>query len=590
MKKNYDIGLFWRVINLARPYRKQFIGATVMAVLLAVLSPVRPYLIKVAVDDFILPGSSELLNELLMMTLILIGLLLLEAFVRYSFIFLTNWLGQSVIRNLRIRIYDHITNLRLKFFDKTPIGTSTTRTINDVETINDIFAQGVITIIADLLTILAIITVMFATNWQLSLVSLSVFPVLLLATYIFKEKVKVAFQGVRRALSNMNAFLQEHISGMKIVQIFSAEEEELNKFRQINHGYRKANVKAIWYYSIFFPVVEILTAAAIGLMVWYGANQVLADPTHTSLGTLIAFLMYLNMLFRPVRMLADKFNVIQMGLVAADRVFRILDTDDSIENSGDVKKKRINGNVKFEHVHFSYDNENYVLKDISFELNQGETLAVVGATGSGKTTTINLINRFYDIQKGHIYVDGRDIREYDLKNLRSHIGNVLQDVFLFSGTIMENITLRNRNMTKDDVVRAAKTCGIHEFIMRLPGNYDFDVKERGGTLSMGQRQLIAFIRTLVYDPSILILDEATSSIDRESEMLIQNAINKLVTNRTSIIIAHRLSTIRQADRILVFDKGEIKEQGTHDELLTNNGLYKRLHDMQFKKTEEVVGE
>lgn len=574
------MGLFWRVLSLARPYRWHFAGAALLAVLLAVLAPIRPMLIRVTVDDYILPADASLIGPLLQMTILLIALLLLESFMRYSFIFLSNWLGQTVIRNLRVKVFEHIVNLRLRFFDRTPIGTSTTRTINDVETINDIFSQGIITIVADLLTIFAIIGVMLYQNWRLTLVSLSVFPLLMIATWFFKEGVKKTYHNVRNALARMNAFLQEHISGMKVVQIFGAEDREFAKFRKINDQYRKANIKAIWYYSIFFPVVEILTAAAVGLVVWYGANQAIREMS--SIGTLIAFFMYLNMLFRPVRMLADKFNVLQMGLVAADRVFRILDKDDSPPNEGTICKERLQGNIRYEHVWFSYDDENYVLRDINFEMKQGETLAIVGATGSGKSSTISVLNRFYDIQKGRIYIDGIEQREYELHNLRSHIGLVLQDVFLFSGTIFENITLRNRNMSREEVIEAAKLCGIHDFIMRLPGNYDFNVQERGGTLSMGQRQLIAFVRTLVYNPSVLVLDEATSSIDRESEELIQHAIETLVSNRTSIIIAHRLSTIRHADKILVYDKGRIVEQGSHETLYALGGHYRKLHDMQFK--------
>ncbi len=575
------MGLLWRVLSLARPYRWQFFTSAFLAVLLAALSPIRPMLIRITVDRYILPADSGLIGPLINMTILLVALLLLESIVRYAFIFMSNWLGQSVIRNLRVRVFDHIVHLRLRYFDRTPIGTSTTRTINDVETINDIFSQGIIMIIADLLTIVAIIGVMLYQDWRLTLVSLSVFPLLILATWLFKEGVKKTFHNVRNALSRMNAFLQEHISGMKIVQIFGAEDREFKKFKEINEQYRKANIKAIWYYSIFFPVVEILTAAAIGLVVWYGANQVIREVS--SLGTLIAFLMYLNMLFRPVRMLADKFNVLQMGLVAAERVFRILDMKDYTPNTGKICKERLRGDVRFENVWFAYDDDNYVLRDIRFEMKQGETLAIVGATGSGKSSTISVLNRFYDIQKGHIYIDDIEQREYDLYNLRSHIGMVLQDVFLFSGTIYENITLRNRKMSREEVIAAAKLCGIHNFIMRLPGNYDFNVQERGSTLSMGQRQLIAFVRTLVYNPSILVLDEATSSIDRESEELIQNAIEKLVSNRTSIIIAHRLSTIRYANKILVYEDGRIVEQGSHEELYELGGAYRKLYDMQFKQ-------
>lgn len=585
MKFTFNTGLIGRVLKLAIPYKKEFIGSAMLAIVLAVLSPLRPYLIQVTIDSYIIvPGASNL-KWLFYMTAILIGILLFESVLRYFFIYLTSWLGQSIIKNLRLRVFNHITGLRLQYFDKTPVGTSTTRTINDVETINDIFSQGIITIIADLLTIVAIIVVMLITDWRLTLVSLSVFPLLLIATYIFKEGVKSTFQAVRNQVARMNAFLQEHISGMKIIQIFNAEKVELEKFKEINLSHRTANIRAIWYYSIFFPVVEVLTAAAIGLMVWYGANNVIKDVS--TLGILIAFILYLNMLFRPVRMLADKFNTLQMGLVASERVFRILDTKEKIENSGSFKPENFKGNIEFKNVWFAYNDEDYVLKDISFELKSGQTLAIVGATGSGKTSIINVINRFYEIQKGKILIDDIDISEYDIYALREKIGNVLQDVFLFSGTIYENITLRNRDMSRDDVEHAAKICGIHEFIINLPGGYDFNVMERGATLSVGQRQLISFIRTLVYNPGILILDEATSSIDRESEMLIQQAIEKLVTNRTSIIIAHRLSTIQHADKIMLMEKGEIKEMGTHEELMNLQQGYFKLYEMQMKKIAEA---
>jgi ATP-binding cassette, subfamily B, multidrug efflux pump len=582
LKKNKNKSILTRVMVLSKPYKGRFISTTILAIILALLAPTRPKIIQLTVDNYIIPANSNLLSDLLFMTMLLIGILLLESFFRYLFIFSANWLGQTIIQKLRTTVFNHITKMRLQYFDKTPIGTSTTRTINDVETINDIFSQGIITIIADLLTIIAIISIMFWEDWRLTLVTLSVFPVLLLSTYIFKEKVKKAFQIVRNQLAKMNAFLQEHISGMKVVQIFNSEEREMTKFKKINAEYTRANINTIWYYSIFFPVIEILTASSIGLMVWYGANSVIRD--ETSLGVLLAFIIYLNMLFRPVRMLADKFNTVQMGLVAANRVFSILDRKEVIENKGTYSPESIKGDIQFENVWFAYDNENYVLKDIKFELKHGQTVALVGATGSGKTSIINTMNRYYEIQKGNIRIDGVPISDYELSNLRSHIGNVLQDVFLFSGSILENITLRDGKIPLEKVIESAKICGIHDFIMKLPGGYHYNVMERGAMLSHGQRQLISFIRALIFDPAILILDEATSSIDRESEILIQNAIEKLISNRTSIVIAHRLSTIQNADLIIVMDNGEIKECGNHDKLIATNGFYKRLYDLQFSKS------
>lgn len=577
----FDWGLLKRILGLAKPYRVHFIVATVMAVLLAVLAPVRPALIQRAVDNHILqfdyPG-------LVNMVIILIAVLMTESLVRYGFTYITNWLGQHVIKDLRVRVFKHLINLKLQFFDKTPIGTATTRTVNDIETINNIFSQGIITILADLMTLAAIIIYMFYEDWRLALVSLATFPIMLWGTYIFKEKIKVAFQKVRTQVTRMNTFLQEHISGMRIVQIFNAEQKEMDKFNTINTDHKKAHIQSIWYYSLFFPFVEVILASALGLMVWYGAHQALRDPDIT-IGLLIAFILYLNMAFRPLRMLADKFNTLQMGIVASDRVFRVLDTHEHIKNEGTKKAGDLKGDIVFNHVWFAYNDEDYVLKDIDFHLKPGHTLALVGATGAGKSSIINILNRFYEINRGEILVDGHDFREYDLHSLRSNIGLVWQDVFLFSGSVMDNITLYNDAISKEQVVEAAKVVGAHDFIMRLPGGYDYKVMERGGTLSMGQRQLISFLRTLVYDPNILILDEATSSVDTESELLIQNAIEKLVSGRTSIIIAHRLSTIRHAEKIIVLDKGEIKEMGTHDELMEMNGYYKRLHDMQFKKTE-----
>jgi ATP-binding cassette subfamily B protein len=477
--------------------------------------------------------------------------------------------------------------LRLTYFDKTPIGTSTTRTINDIQTINDIFTQGLITIIADLLTLIAVLGIMLVTSWKLTLVCLTTLPFLMVASYIFKEKVKVSFQKVRAEISKMNAFLQERISGMRIVQIFNAEEQEKEKFRVINRRYTGANLKSILYYAIFFPVVEIISAASLGLMVWWGARGVISN--EVTLGALVAFPIYLEMLFRPIRMLADKFNTLQMGLVAAERVFNLLDKKETIPNKGTLMPTKIQGHLKFDQVSFAYNPGEMVLKNLTFEVKPGETLAIVGSTGSGKTTITNILNRFYEINAGRILIDNEPIESYEIFALRRRIAMVLQDVFLFSGTVYENITLRDSSITKEQVIEAAKMIGAHEFINRLPGGYDYKVMERGATLSMGQRQLISFVRALVFKPDILILDEATSSVDPETESIIQFAIEKLIDKRTSIIIAHRLSTIRHANNIMVLQKGEIIELGSHEELLKQpEGHYRKLYEMQFLEHSSTV--
>ncbi len=567
----------------ARPYRRIFIIAGVLAVVLAPLATLRPYLIQKMVDNHIFNYD---LSGLTQMAILLVGVLLLEATLQYFFIFSSNLLGQSVIRDLRVRVFEHITSLRLTYFDRTPIGTSTTRTINDIETINNVFSQGVITIVADLLTFFAVLGIMLITSWRLTLVCLTTMPFLIIASYVFKEKVKTAFQKVRTQIQRMNAYLQERISGMRIVQIFNAEANELNRFRKINREYTQANLDSILYYAVFYPVVEIISAASLGLMVWWGTRGVIIGGEVT-LGALVAFPIYLSMLFRPIRTIADKFNTLQMGLVAAERVFTLIDRDDRIENSGTVKAEKLQGDIVFEKVSFAYNARDYVLRDVSFQIKAGETLAIVGNTGSGKSTIINLLNRFYDIQKGEIRIDGLDIKEYEIHQYRSRLAMVLQDVFLFSGTVLENITLRDSSITREEVIEASKMIGAHQFIEKLPGGYDYKVMERGATLSMGQRQLISFVRALVFNPDILILDEATSSIDPETESAIQYAIETLIEKRTSIIIAHRLSTIRHADNILVLKKGEVKEFGTHDDLLRiEDGLYKRLYDMQFLEVAE----
>lgn len=582
-KNKIDFYLLGRVLRQARPYRRIFIIAGVLAVVLAPLATLRPYLIQKMVDNHIFNYD---LSGLTQMAILLVGVLLLEATLQYFFIFSSNLLGQSVIRDLRVRVFEHITSLRLTYFDRTPIGTSTTRTINDIETINNVFSQGVITIVADLLTFFAVLGIMLITSWRLTLVCLTTMPFLIIASYVFKEKVKTAFQKVRTQIQRMNAYLQERISGMRIVQIFNAEANELNRFRKINREYTQANLDSILYYAVFYPVVEIISAASLGLMVWWGTRGVIIGGEVT-LGALVAFPIYLSMLFRPIRTIADKFNTLQMGLVAAERVFTLIDRDDRIENSGTVKAEKLQGDIVFEKVSFAYNARDYVLRDVSFQIKAGETLAIVGNTGSGKSTIINLLNRFYDIQKGEIRIDGLDIKEYEIHQYRSRLAMVLQDVFLFSGTVLENITLRDSTITREEVIEASKMIGAHQFIEKLPGGYDYKVMERGATLSMGQRQLISFVRALVFNPDILILDEATSSIDPETESAIQYAIETLIEKRTSIIIAHRLSTIRHADNILVLKKGEVKEFGTHDDLLRiEDGLYKRLYDMQFLEVAE----
>jgi ATP-binding cassette subfamily B multidrug efflux pump len=476
--------------------------------------------------------------------------------------------------------------LRLSYFDKTPIGTSTTRTINDIQSINNVFSQGIITILADLLSIVAVLFIMISTSWRLTLICLTTMPFLMLASYLFKEAVKRSYQQVRTQIQKMNAFLQERITGMRIVQIFNAEPQEKKQFAGINADYRKANIDAILYYAIFFPTVDIIAAASLALMVWWGAQDV-ARAGGVTLGALVAFPLYLNMLFRPIRVLADKFNTLQMGLVAADRVFGVLDRTDTIENNGSLQPESLAGKVSFKNVWFAYIGKDWILKDLSFDLEEGQTLAIVGSTGSGKTTITNIINRFYEFQRGDITVDGKDIRSYDLYALRSRLAMVLQDVFLFTGTVLDNISLRDPEITREQVIDAAKMIGAHEFIEKLPGGYDYDVQERGATLSMGQRQLISFVRALVFDPDILILDEATSSVDPETEAVIQHAIETLIARRTSIVIAHRLSTIRNAHNIMVLEKGEIKEFGPHDQLVDiENGRYRELYEMQFLETAE----
>lgn len=560
-----------------RPYRGIFWASVILTILLAAVAPTLPMLVEHTLDKYILQADA---SGLTWMLIAMIGLLIAQTIIRYYHTLATNVLGQNVIRDIRIQVFNHIINLRLKYFDNTPIGKLITRAISDLETISNIFSQGLIQIIGDLLQLFVIFGVMFYTDWQLTLIVLIPMPLLIWATYIFKEAMKSAFVDVRTWVANLNTFLQEHISGMAIIQYFAREKQEAQKFIATNSKHRDAHIRANWYFSIFFPILEVILAIAIGLLVWYGSKQILANVI--SPGVVVAFLMYINMIFRPIRELIDKFNTLQMGMVSAERVFDVLDTREFTPDNGTFIPQHMVGEIEFRNVWFAYNDEKWVLKDVSFRVRPGETLALVGATGAGKSSTINILSRFYEIQRGEILLDGKDIRDYKIDALRHHIATVLQDVFLFSDTIFNNITLYNPNITEEEVTEAAKRVGAYNFIMRLPGGFDYQVQERGATLSSGQAQLISFIRALVHDPAILILDEATSSIDTETELLIQAAIENMMIGRTAIVIAHRLSTIQKADKIIVFDKGEIKEIGTHRELLAiEDGYYKKLYDLQF---------
>ncbi len=589
--KAFDWKLLKRVMHYVKPYNTTFIIAIFLTVFLAGCALGLPYLMKLTVDEHIVLNDY---SGLLFMVELMLALLIIQTVAQYYQTYLTNALGQSVIRDLRIDIFNHITSLRLKYFDRTPIGMLITRTVSDLETIADIFSEGLISIMGDMLVVVFVIALMLYEDWKLALITLIPMPFLFASTYVFKEAIKSSFQEVRTQVAHLNTFLAEHISGISIIQNFAREEQEMRKFKAVNLKYRDANIRSNWYYSIFFPVVEILSAACIGLLVWYGCKRMLSDQQLAYLsasrepvtaGVILEFILYLNILFRPIRQLADKFNTLQMGMVGADRIFRVLDTDEVTVNTGTLRPARLDGEIAFNHVWFAYNDENWVLKDINFHVKPGETLALVGATGAGKSSTINILNRFYEIGKGEVEVDGHDIRKYDVNYLRSQIATVIQDVFLFTDTIANNISLNNELITREQIIAAAKDVGAHEFIERLPGGYDYNVMERGATLSAGQAQLISFIRALVYDPAILVLDEATSSVDTETEVLIQNAINKLMQGRTAIVIAHRLSTIQNADKIIVLDHGEIKETGTHQELLRiDDGYYRKLYDLQFNST------
>jgi len=606
-KKLINVSLLSRVFHFVKPYNGFFYCSLLLAILMAAFAPVRPYLIQLTVDkasgkDIHIPAwlktilfntnTNDVTQFIIAVTIFQIIFLITETLIRFAFTFITAWLGQNVVKDLRVTIYQKILQLNLSQFDKTPIGTLTTRTINDIESINDIFSDGLIPILADLLTIIFLLVTMFSMDWKLSIIALIPFPVLILATYYFKESVNKSFIKVRNAVASLNAFVQEHITGMQIVQAFAAEDREFDKFKKINKEHRNANIKAIFAYSVFFPIVEIVLAISTALIVWWVANLAITNPSDkiNFSGKIVAFIMYMNLIFRPLRVIADKFNVLQMGMIAAERVFKVMDNPDvTVESEAVSRESRvIKGAIEFEHVWFAYNEEQYVLRDINFSVEAGKTVALVGHTGSGKTSIISLLNRLYHIQKGEIKIDGINIENYQLDLLRKNIGVVLQDVFLFSGSVMDNITLRNPEISRERVIAAAKMLDMHEFIMQLPNGYDYDVMERGNTLSLGQRQLISFVRALLYNPAILILDEATSSIDTESELLIQKAIDTLIADRTSIVIAHRLSTIRKADKIIVLDKGEIKETGSHEELLAHGGFYAKQHEMQFEQRKKPV--
>ncbi|MGM0945834.1 MAG: ABC transporter ATP-binding protein [Bacteroidota bacterium] len=572
-----DTRVLRQLYRYVQPYRPQFYFLIFLTISLALLAPTRPYFIQVAIDDYVAIGDSQ---GLVRMIYILVGLMLLQAGVQWAHTYYSGWIGQVIIRDIRIRLFKHLLKLKLKFFDNTPIGRLVTRNISDVETLADVFSEGLAAIIGDLLQLVTILSVMFYIDWKLTLVSLCTLPLMIISTYIFKEKIKVTFNDVRNAVSNLNSFLQEHITGMNIVQIFNREDREFEKFKEINREHRKAHIRSVLYYSIYFPVAEIIQAIGIGLVVWYGAVGVLG--MELQIGVLISFIMYLQLFFRPIRMIADRFNTLQMGVVSSSRIFKLLDSKEHIANEGSFKPEKIQGNLSVRDLWFAYIDEDYVLKNINFEVKRGQTVALVGATGAGKSSIINLLSRFYEINKGVIEIDGTDIRQFELDTLRKHIGVVLQDVFLFSNTIYYNITLGNPSITKEQVMDAAEMVGARKFIERLPGGLDYNVMERGSTLSVGQRQLISFVRAMVYNPEIIILDEATSSVDTETEELIQDSIDKMMKGRTSIVIAHRLSTIQKADQIIVLHKGEIVEQGDHDNLLEKGGFYTQLHQMQLK--------
>ena len=573
----FDFKILGRLMIFCRPYMSVFYILVLLTISLSILQPIRPYITQIIIDDYI---SVNDIKGLQFMIILLIALLAVNAVVMYFHTYLSGWLGQNIIRDIRIKLFSHLQKFKLQFFDKTPIGRVVTRNVSDIETIADIFGQGIASIIGDILQLVGIVIIMFILNWKLTLISLSTLPFLFLTTYIFKEKVKLSFNEVRTAVANLNSYVQEHIVGMNLVQIFANEKKEFNKFISINKTHLNANLKAVLYYSIYFPVMELFTSIGLGLLIWYGAGQLFEE--EVTLGVLIAFIMYLQLFFRPIRAIADRFNTLQMGVVSSKRIFDLLDRDEIINSNEKISKMDIVGRVEFKNLWFSYNPNDYILRDVNFKIDKGQSVAFVGSTGSGKTSIINLINRFYEYQKGDILIDDVDIRDYNSSDLRKNIGLVSQDVFLFSDSILNNITLYNDNISEEEVWSSIKKVGAEKFINSLPGKLSFNVKERGGSLSVGQRQLISCIRIMLYDPKIILLDEATSSVDSDTELMIQNAISEILKNRTSIVVAHRLSTIKEVDKIIVIESGEIKEVGNHDQLLKKGGFYNKLYQMQYK--------
>jgi len=575
--KAFDAKIFMRLMGFAKKYKWQFVIGTLSAIFLSAVAIAKPILLKEIVETYFKNKDAK---GILDYSLLMVAFLVAEVILQFVFIYKVNWLGQHIIKDIRIQLQKHMLQFKMAYFDKSSVGKLVTRLVSDTETIAQFFGQGLFMIISDILKMLAVSVVMLWMNWKLALIAFIILPILIYATKLFQIAIKAAFQEVRTQVANLNGFVQERVTGMNIVQLFNREKIEYENFVEINEKHKKANIKTIWYYSIFFPIAEILTSIALGLMVWFGGLDIVQSGI-TSAGEIISFIMMAQMLFRPLRQIADKFNTLQMGMVAGDRVFEVLDTQSQITKTGDIEATDFKGAISFKNVRFSYVEDEEVLKGISFQVKEGETVAIVGATGAGKSTIINLVNRFYEIDRGEICIDGHNIKQYTLPSLRNQIAVVLQDVFLFSDTIFNNIVLSNKDITLDQVKAAAKEIGIHKFIMSLPNNYYYNVKERGAMLSSGQRQLIAFLRAYVSDPSVLILDEATSSIDSYSEKLIQDATDKITKHQTSIIIAHRLTTVKKADRIIVMDKGQIVEQGSHNELLEKDGYYKNLYDMQF---------